>query len=239
LERTSRLEELKIPLPEPLGGHDELSGVLGIPEWWPTGSRVAVVLAHSETSDLNDPLIERIQVALTERKFLTLRFNFPFAEGKRRKKPDDAAVLRRAFRAAIAVLGRDPSATPAHLFLGGVGIGAQIAADLAAELLPIDGACLLGFPLHPPSEPHNVKADALYRVVSPMLFIQGTNDPRCNLDSLRRSLSRVGAPTSLYVSKRVGENLRPLESTQEANEAVFDEVFGTLNRWLSKILHEE
>jgi predicted alpha/beta-hydrolase family hydrolase len=239
LERTARLEELKIPLPEPLGGHNELSGVLGIPEWWPTGSRVALVFAHSAESNLDDALIQRVQLALTDRKCLTLRFNFPFAEGKRRKRVDDVAVLRRSFRAAIAVLGRDPAATPGHLFLGGFGLGAQIAADLAAELLPIDGACLFGYPLHPAGEPDNIRAESLYRVVSPMLFVQGAHDPRCEIDSLRRTLGRVGAPINLHVSKRVGENLRPLENTQEENDAVFDEVFNTLSNWLSKILEEE
>ena len=32
--------------------------MLGIPEWWPTGSRIGVVLAHDSGRDLNDPLVE-------------------------------------------------------------------------------------------------------------------------------------------------------------------------------------
>ena len=46
--------------------------------------------------------------ALTERSYLTLRFNFPFAEAGKRSSADSAAVLERAIRAALNVLGRDP-----------------------------------------------------------------------------------------------------------------------------------
>ena len=71
---------------EPVHGLDELSAVLGIPEWWPTGSRVAIAIAHGSNSNLDDPLVEYIHRELTERRFLTLRFNFPFAEAGKRAK---------------------------------------------------------------------------------------------------------------------------------------------------------
>lgn len=231
---------MKIPLPEPLGGHGALSGVLGIPEWWPTGSRVALVLAHGADTNMNDPLIEYVQSHLTEKKFLTLRFNFPFAEGARRKKKiDDEAALDRAFRAAIALLGRDPSATPAHLFLGGVGLGARVASTLAAELPPIEGVCLLGYPLHEEDQPETARPEALFRIVSPMLFIQGAHDPTCDISVLQRAMSRVGAPTTLRVSDKVGRSLRPVESAVEEPEIVYAEIFETLYGWLGQILREE
>ena len=47
---------------------------------------------------------------------MTLRFNFPFAEAGRRASSDSPEVLETTFRAAIAVLGRDPTAAPAEDF---------------------------------------------------------------------------------------------------------------------------
>jgi len=46
LEPTARYEDVRIPLHEPGHELESVSGVLGIPEWWPTGSRVGVVLAQ-------------------------------------------------------------------------------------------------------------------------------------------------------------------------------------------------
>ena len=101
VEPSARFEELKIPLPDPIHGIEEVSAVLGIPRWWPTGSRVSVVMAHGATDDMNDPVLAHMHRELTERRYLTLRFNFPFAEA-RKKRPDSEAVLRRTMRAAIS-----------------------------------------------------------------------------------------------------------------------------------------
>jgi hypothetical protein len=114
VEPSAKYEDVKIPLSETIHGVEEVSGVLGVPRWWPTGSRVSVVIGHGANQDMNDPAIEAVHRELTEKRYLTLRFNFPFAEaGKRR--PDDMPALRRTMRAAVNALGRDPTAAPAHL----------------------------------------------------------------------------------------------------------------------------
>ena len=119
MEHAARFEEVRIQLPEPLDGVDALSAVIGIPEWWPTGARVAVAIAHGADADLDDPMVEFLHRDLASRKYLTVRFNFPFAEAGHAADPADIEVLDRAFRAALSVLGRDPTAAPSHLFLGG------------------------------------------------------------------------------------------------------------------------
>ena len=114
MESKALLEEIMIPLPEPIHGRTELHGVLGIPEWWPTGERVAVVIAHGGPSNFEDPLISTLTEKLTERDYLTLRFNFPFAEAGKRSSADSPEMLARGFRAALNMLGRDPTALPAR-----------------------------------------------------------------------------------------------------------------------------
>ena len=79
MDHSAKFEEVQIPLLEPVRGLDSVSGVLGIPEWWPTGERVAMVLAHGEGGDYQDPLIEHLHRTLSRNHILTLRFNFPFA----------------------------------------------------------------------------------------------------------------------------------------------------------------
>ena len=234
VETSARFEELRIPLPDPLHGLRDVSAILGTPRWWPTGARLGVVLAHDVGSSYQDPLLVHLQQQLAERRCLSLRFNFPFAEaGKRRADP--VPVLRRTLRAAVGVLARDPSAAPAHLFLGGMGLGARTAAEVAAARLRADGLLFLGFPLHPAERPEEAHADELFRVVSPMLFVQGSRDRRCDLATLQRVLSRVGAPTALHVCREADHQLRVLKKSGRSDEEVRDEVLGVVDAWIRKV----
>ena len=235
VEPSARFEEVKIKLPEPVHGFAEVSGVLGIPRWWPTGSRVSIVLAHGASGNFADPLMEFLHRTLTEQRYLTLRFNFPFAEARKRR-PDSMQVLRRTLRAAVGALAPDPTAAPAHLFLGGAGLGAQVAADLATARVRVDGLFFLGYPLHAQRKPEDVRAEQLYRVVSPMLFLQGTRDRRCDIDVLRQTLTRVGAPTALQVCQEADHQFKVLKKSERTPEEVRDELLGVADSWIQKVL---
>jgi predicted alpha/beta-hydrolase family hydrolase len=196
---------------------------------------VSVVLAHGAVGDHSDPLIEYLHRDLTERRYLCLRFNFPFAEAKKRR-PDPPQTLRRAFRAAVGALSRDPTAAPAHLFLAGKGLGAQTAADLSVSRVRADGLILIGYPLHPQGKPERLRADQLYRVVAPMLFLQGTRDRNCEIDALRRTLARVGAPTALHLAEEADHHFRVLKKSGRGEEEIHQEVVGVTDAWIEKIL---
>ncbi len=235
VEPSTRFEELKIPLPDESHGLSEVSAVLGVPRWWPTGSRVSVVLAHGAARSQDEPLLVDLHRELTERRYLTLRFNFPFAEAQK-KRPDSMSVLRRTFRAAIGALARDPTAAPAHLFIGGKGLGGQVAADLVAARVRADGSFFLGYPLHSQDKPEQVQAEQLYRIISPMLFLQGTRDRHCDLDVLRQTLTRVGAPTALHTCQEADNHFHVLKKSGRRDEEVRDELVGAIDGWIQKVL---
>lgn len=238
VEPIARYEDIKIPLMEPVHDLVELSGVLGIPEWWPTGSRVAIAIAHDSTTNLDDPLITQIHRELTERKFMTLRFNFPFAEAGKRSSADSPAVLKKALRAALATLGRDPTAAPAHLFLGGKGLGAKVAAQVASTRVQCEGIFFLGFPLHAQDRSDKIQAEHLYRLIAPMLFVQGTRDRRCDIDTLKKALVRVGAPTTLHLAHNADQNFKMLKKADRTSEEVRAQITESVAAWVEKILNE-
>jgi predicted alpha/beta-hydrolase family hydrolase len=235
VEPSARFEEIKIPLPEPVHGLEAVSGVLGIPRWWPTGERVSVVIAHGAGRDMNDPIIEHLHRELTECRYLTLRFNHPFAEAKKRR-PDSLRILRRTLQSAVAVLTGDSTAAPAHLFLGGKGLGALVTADLASSRVRVDGLFFLGYPLHTSGKPETTQAEQLYRLISPMLFVQGTRDRACDLDVLRQTLTRVGAPTTLQICREADQHFTVLKKSDRTEEEVRSEVVNGLDGWIRKIL---
>ncbi len=209
-------------------------GVVGTPEWWPSGRRVGVVLAHDQGSGLDQPLIVAIQEALAAEGHLTLRFAFPFAhEG--RSRPDNDAILQRTFRAATNVLLGDRDLAPARLLVGGAGLGARIAALAVSSGLKVDGIAALGFPLHLAGKPHLMRADALFRIVCPILFIQGDRDPHCRLDRLEGLLQRLGAPSRVHPVRDAGQGLEPIKRTERTREDVFAETLSALKAFLQKI----
>ena len=233
VETSARHEELRIPLSEPSHGLQHVSAALGIPRWWPTGARVGVVLAHDLGGSREDPLLVHLQRQLTERRCLTLRFNFPFAEAGK-KKADPPQVLRRTLRSAVTALARDPSAAPARLFLVGMGLGAAAVADVAAARLRVDGLVFLGFPLHPPDRPELAQLEPLSRVVAPMLFVQGSRDRRCDVAALRQKLSRVGAPTGIHVCPEADHHFHVLKKSGRSDAEVHDEVLAAVEAWIHK-----
>lgn len=236
MEPSATYEAVEIRLPEPIHGLDHVSGVLGIPEWWPTGERVAVVLAHASGSNHEDPLLASLATSLTERGYLTLRFNFPFAEAGKRSSSDTPAHLERGFRAALNILGRDPTARPARLIVGGIGLGGRVAAGMVADRLQADGLFLLGFPLHPQDKPDKSDPEVLFRATAPTLFVQGTRDRRCEPKALRNALRRVGAPMELYDVQDADSNFHVTRKSTRTDEEIQREVFGVLAGWIERRL---
>jgi predicted alpha/beta-hydrolase family hydrolase len=232
VEQSARFEDIKIPLAEPVHGLEELSAVLGVPEWWPTGARVAVVMGHDTGSNCKNPLLEHLQRQLTRHKLLTLCFNFPFAEAGKQPAEDGLEALDRSFRTAIAMLSRDATAAPAHLFLGGMGLGARIAGRLATSRLRIDGTFFLGFPLHEVDAPESAAPEQLYRVTAPMLFLQGDRDRRCQISTLTKTLGRIGAPVELTVVPDVDEHFRITEGSFRTESEVREQIFEALHEWM-------
>ena len=236
MEPNAQFEELEIPLPEAIHGRTAVRGVLGIPEWWPTGERVAVAIAHGSTSDYQDPLIAALATALAGQHYMTLRFNFAFAEAGKRSSADSPTQLARCFRAALNVLGRDPTALPARLVIGGVGLGSRVAAGLVADQLRADGLFLLGFPLHPQGKPDHCEAETLYRVTSPMLFVQGTRDRRCEGGALRAALRRIGAPIELYDVEEADASFHVPKKSGRSEQEMQAQVSAVVSNWIARRL---
>lgn len=227
MESNAKTEVLTLPVAPDV----TTTGTLGIPEWWPSGRRVGVILAHDAPYTQDQPLLVRLQDHLVDRGFLTLRFNFPFAEAGK-KRPDSPAMLERTLRAAIAGMVRDPQNAPAHLVIGGSGLGCRVAAEAVAHGIKVDSLVCLGFPLHPSGKPSQQKADFLFRLICPILFIQGTRDPYCRVDRLQLLLKRIGTPTQLAVVEDADHSLQVIKRSPRTQEDVDAQVVSVLMHFL-------
>ena len=94
----------------------------------------------------------------------------------------------------------------------------------------------MGYPLHPQDRPQKLDPDQLFRVVSPLLFLQGTRDRTCDLDTLRGILWRVGAPTTLHVAEDADRHFRVTKKSRRSNEEVIEELIHGVDDWIQEIL---
>ena len=79
-------------------------------------------------------------------------------------------------------------------------------------------------------------AEQLYRVITPMLFVQGSKAKNCDLDLLRRSLARVGAPTALHVVEEADHLFKVAKKSGRTPEEVRREILTALETWFDKVV---
>jgi predicted alpha/beta-hydrolase family hydrolase len=136
-----------------------------------------LVLAHGAGAPQTSPFMVAFASALASRGLDVATFNFHYTETGRRV-PDPGRELERCYLAAIRVF--EARAADKLLFIGGKSMGGRIATQVVAHEAAAQGAVaglvLLGYPLHPPGRPGQLRAAHLSSVSRPMLFVQGTRD---------------------------------------------------------------
>ena len=69
-----------------------------------------------------------------------------------------------------------------------------------------------------------------------MHFVQGTRDRSCDLDLLRQTLTRVGAPTTLQVLQEADNHFKVLKKSERTEEEIRAEILDGLDNWITRIL---
>ena len=158
---------------------------------------VTLVLAHGAGAPQTHPWMVSMAKALAERGIAVVTFNFLYTESKRRA-PDKNDVLEATWLAAIeAVRARAGSD---RLFIGGKSMGGRIATQVAARPeVEVDGLVLLGYPLHPPGKPSQLRTAHLPRVRAPMLFVQGSRDAFGTREEMEPVVAGLSRGTRLFV----------------------------------------
>ena len=112
----------------------------------------------------------------------------------------------------------------------------QVAADLASARVRVDGLFLMAYPLHPAGKPAELQPEQLFRIVSPAMFLQGDRDTTCDVEALRQTLVRVGAPTVLKVIAEADRSFKVLKKSGRTQEEVTEEMTRALDEWIRSIL---
>ena len=159
---------------------------------------ITLILAPGAGAGQKSPFMARFAAAIAARGVDTVTFDFPYREEGRRI-PDNNAALEACWRAVIAMVRR--GLAPAEtIAIGGKSMGGRIASQVAAsgEAGVISGLVLLGYPLHPPGRPQQLRTAHFPRLRVPSLFVQGTRDAFGTPEELGAALSAAGVPATLF-----------------------------------------
>ena len=186
-----------------------------------------LVLAHGAGASQRHPFMVTVAQGLAARGIDVLTFDFPYMQ-QRRKVPDKAPVLEQAFREAVAAAREWSGARP--LFVGGKSMGGRMATHLAAQGLDgLTGVVALGYPLHPPGKPEQLRIAHLPDIKVPVLIVQGERDTFGTPDELRPHVDAMPAPVTLHV---VASGDHSLGVRGKPKEQVYDEVLGVTAFWM-------
>ena len=162
----------------------------------PADACAGYVFGHGAGAGMGHAFMAAFANGLAERGIATLRYQFPYME-QGSKRPDAPKVAHAAVRAAVAEAALRLAGLP--LFAGGKSFGGRMTSQ-AQALLPLPGVLglvFVGFPLHPAGKPSDARAQHLFEVECPMLFLQGTRDELAALELLRPLLMRLGERATL------------------------------------------
>jgi predicted alpha/beta-hydrolase family hydrolase len=220
----SSLKELKfIASPE----KGEVSALLLRPD----NAWALLVLAHGAGTDMRHRSMETLSLALAEKGVATFRYNFPYKEKLGGGRPDskEAATTVQSAVAAAAQAAGDLA-----LFAGGRSFGGRMS-SLAASQAPLPrvrGIVFFAFPLHPPGKPGTERAEHLFKVDIPILFLQGPRDTLATPDLLEPIVKKLGERATLHLVAGADHSFKVLKSSGRTEKEVLEELAETTATWM-------
>jgi predicted alpha/beta-hydrolase family hydrolase len=216
---------------------DDANRVSGLLQTTPA-ARACYVMAHGAGAGMAHPFMASIANHLAERDVATLRYQFPYME-RGSKRPDPPKLAQATVRAAVAAAARLLPALP--LFAGGKSFGGRMTsqAQASSPLLGVRGLAFLGFPLHPPGEPDDARADHLADVRIPMLFFQGTRDEFADFDLLKKLGARLGSQAMFWMFDDADHSFHVPARTGHTDAEVRAALSGALVDWIDNICAAE
>jgi uncharacterized protein len=214
-----------------VGDSHRVSALLNLP----SQARACYVLAHGAGAGMTHPSLESTATGLAERGIATLRYQFPYMEAGG-KRPDAPALAQATVRAAVAEAGRRTPELP--LIAGGRSFGGRMTsqAQAAAPLPNVHGLAFLAFPLHPAGRPSDERADHLFDVQIPMLFLQGTNDALADLKLLQPLVERLGPRATLKLFEAADHSFHVPARTGRKDVEVRRDILDALATWIDAVI---
>jgi len=193
---------------------------------------ITLILGHGAGAGQTHSFMVGFATAFAARGLDAVTFNFAYMEHGRRL-PDPKSKLEACYRAVIDVVRGDGTLAGNRLAIGGKSMGGRIASQVAAAgMRDLAGLVFLGYPLHPPGKPDQLRDKHLPDIKAPMLFVQGARDAFGTPDELRPVLKTLTAPAELYVIDGADHSFKVPKSAGVVQAEVYKTIQERADRWL-------
>jgi predicted alpha/beta-hydrolase family hydrolase len=223
---------------------------------------VTLILGHGAGGNQLSGFMRLFAAGLSARDLDTVTFNFLYSE-LAKSGPDPKARLESCYRAVIETVLIHKKLKGNRLVVGGKSMGGRIASQVAAELngftelkgdgettnalkgknkphltksLKADGIAgliFLGYPLHPPGRPEQLRDKHLKDIRAPMLFVQGTRDAFGTPEELREVIKRLHLPATLHFIEGGDHSFKVPKSGGLSQEGVHEAIMDEVASWIT------
>ena len=192
-----------------------------------------LILAHGAGAGQQSAFMVSFANALAALGATIVTFNFLYTEQKRRI-PDRGPALEACYTAVIGAVRDRVAGKAGRLYVGGKSMGGRIATQVAAAspAMAIDGLVLLGYPLHPPGRPDQLRDKHLAQVRRPMLFVQGIRDAFGTPSELEPIVSKLTPRPVLHVVAGGDHSFKVPGRSTETQQDVFADIQRRIVSWM-------
>jgi predicted alpha/beta-hydrolase family hydrolase len=184
---------------------------------------------------MSHPFMNAIASGLDEVGIATLRYQFPYMENRSRR-PDPPALCHATVAAAVTEAARVWTDLP--LIAGGRSFGGRMTSQAQAKspLPGVLGLAFLGFPLHPAKRPSAERAQHLFDIQLPLLFLQGTRDELAELSLLQRLGEQLGTNATLQLTEDANHSFQVPARTGRKSPEIITELVHALRDWSTLLI---
>ena len=195
------------------------------------GLGATLLLGHGAGADQASDFMMSFARGLAARGVEVVTFNFLYTE-RGRKAPDRQERLEACYRAVAEAVRKKLNGN--RLFIGGKSMGGRIASQVAAGIEDLTGLVFLGYPLHPPGKPDQLRAAHLATLHKPMLFVQGERDPFGTPAELRPVLRKLKPAAELYAIEGGDHSFAVPKRSGRTREEIYSAAQDEIARWMQK-----
>jgi predicted alpha/beta-hydrolase family hydrolase len=128
-----------------------------------------------------------------------LRVDFPYRKAGK-KFPDKAPVLVQCVKDEVRAFAEVIGCKTTEIVIGGRSMGGRMCTMAASDVqdpLHVAGVVCIGYPLHPPKKPEQLRVEHLPRLSAKALFISGTRDEFGTPEELASAFALLPSPPTV------------------------------------------
>ena len=128
-----------------------------------------------------------------------LRVDFPYRKAGK-KFPDKAPVLVQCVKDEVRAFAQEIGCDTTEILIGGRSMGGRMCTMAVSDVedaLGVAGVVCIGYPLHPPKKPEQLRTEHLPRLSTKALFISGTRDEFGTPEELVNAFALLPSPPAV------------------------------------------